>query len=198
MVYLTEIRRKDDYSMGDIFTGRNKVGAKVMFLQASVILGEGVSASVHVGIPHPPRGRHPPGSIHPLRNRHPSKQPPPGADTPRSGPPKQTPPKRQTSPKKQIPLGSRHPPSRHPPPKKNAGSGIRSMSGRYASYWNAFLLILYLVETRRDGDYSTGFVLFASQTNSVSVRFTSDGSVRRSGFTLNVRSVPCGKYRVHR
>ena len=106
---------------------------KVMFLQASVILSMGgVSASVHVGIPHtpspgadppeqtPPRANttlradtHPSRSRHPPGSRHP---PPPGADTP----------------------WSRHTPeSRHPPPK--AGSSIWSMSGRYASYWNAIL-----------------------------------------------------------
>ena len=27
----------------------------------------------------------------------------------------------------------------HPPPGRYYGYGIRSMSGRYASYWNAFL-----------------------------------------------------------
>ena len=74
--------------------------AKVMFLQASVILlTGGVSASVHAGI-HTPQEQTPP-----REQTHPSKQTPPGADTP----PKQT------------PLGSRHPPkqtpptSRHPP-----------------------------------------------------------------------------------
>ena len=37
------------------------------------------------------------------------------------------------------PAGSSHPPgSRYPPP-PGANSSIRSMSGRYASYWNAFL-----------------------------------------------------------
>ena len=64
--------------------------AKVMFLQASVILSTGwggVSASVHAGIP--PRSKHP-------------TLPPPGAD-----------------------------------------AGIRSTSGRYASYWNAFLFRLH-------------------------------------------------------
>ena len=71
-----------------IFTGRNEVVAKVMFLLVSVILlTGGVSASVHAGIPHPPpQSRHsqtPPGSRHPLvadtpRSRH----PPPRADTP--------------------------------------------------------------------------------------------------------------------
>ena len=50
-------------------------------------------------------------------------------------PPKQTPPKKQTpseadTPRKQTPPGKQIPP------------GIRSMSGRYASYWNAFLLLI--------------------------------------------------------
>ena len=96
--------------------------------------------------PHPrkqtsPRKQTPPGSRHPLwkqtppeADTPPGSRPPPEADTP---PQKQTPPEADTprsrhTPQKQTPPGSRHP----PPP------GIRSMSGRYASYWNAFLLIL--------------------------------------------------------
>ena len=68
--------------------------AKVMFLQASVILSTGgVSASEHPWI-HPPTHSRP-----------------------------------------------HHPPI-HPPPRE-ADSGIRSTSGRYASYWNAFLLVLF-------------------------------------------------------
>ena len=64
----------------------------------------GVSASVHVGIPHPPEET-PPRSRHPL---------PLGADTPQSRPP------RVDTPWEQTPLGadtpqSRHPPSRHLP-----------------------------------------------------------------------------------
>ena len=65
---------------------------------------------------------------------------------------------REQTPQEQTPLpisppptGSRHlpwsrppweeipPRSRHPPPPE-ADASIRSMSGRYASYWNAFLL----------------------------------------------------------
>ena len=62
---------KDDSCL--IFTGRNKVVAKVIFLHLSVILFTGgVSASVHAGIPHPPGADTP-------QSRHP---PPPGADTP--------------------------------------------------------------------------------------------------------------------
>ena len=61
--------------------------AKVMFLQLSVMLSTGGSASVHAGIP-PLKSRQPP------RNRHPLKKqtPPQEADTPK----KQTPPKKQT------------------------------------------------------------------------------------------------------
>ena len=39
------------------------------------------------------------------------------------------------TPREQTPSRSRHPPGADTPP------GIRSMSGRYASYWNAFLFI---------------------------------------------------------
>ena len=95
--------------------------AKVIFLHLSVILFTGrVSASVHAGIPPPradtpaPRGRHPLGADTP-RSRH-----PPGADTPWE----------QTAPR-----GADS-------PLREADSGIRSMSGRYASYWNAFLFLL--------------------------------------------------------
>ena len=60
----------------NVFTGRNEVVAKVIFLHLSVILFTGgVSASVHAGIP-PPRCRHPP-EAHPQ-----GADTPPGADTP--------------------------------------------------------------------------------------------------------------------
>ena len=51
--------------------------------------------------------------------------------------------------------------------------------------------MLYLTETRRDGDYSTDNVLFTSQTNAVDIRFTSDFSVRRSGASIDIRSISC-------
>ena len=80
--------------------------AKVMFLQASVILSTGGGvASVHAGMPAPPTRQTPPG---------------PGRHTPWT---------RQTPPR----------PGRHPP--READASIRSMSGRYASYWNAFLFL---------------------------------------------------------
>ena len=51
------------------------------------------------------------------------------------------------------PLLGRHPPGRHTPAKCMLGftplcavhAGIRSTSGRYASYWNAFLLVILLM-----------------------------------------------------
>ena len=66
-------------------------------------------------------------------------------------PPEQTPPPQSRgsrSPPEQTPPGSRHPlppdqthPSGSRPPQREADSGIRSTSGRYASYWNAFLYL---------------------------------------------------------
>ena len=80
----------------------------------------------------PPRvdispSRHPPGAGTPLgaapqeqpRSRHPPGRPP-GAEPPRSRPPGQT-----------------------PPPPSIACWEIRSMRGRYASYWNAILFMTY-------------------------------------------------------
>ena len=107
-----------------LVTGRNEVVDKVMFLQASVIPSTGgVSASVHVGIPHPPE------------------QTPQEADTTQ----KQTPPRSRHPPREDTPPRSRHPLQEQTSPKEadttpqEAGSGIWSMNGRYASYWNAFL-----------------------------------------------------------
>ena len=106
--------------------------AKAMFLQASVILstGGGVclsacwDATCHPGA-DPPRSRHPP-------SRHPPEQTPPQSRPPRAD----TPPSRHT-PLEQTPQ-RRHPPgTKYTPPE--ADSGIRSTSGRYASYCNAFL-----------------------------------------------------------
>ena len=72
--------------------------------------GGRVSASVHAGIP--PRSRH---QYHPR-----------GADTPQSRhPPEQTPPRADTPPEADTP--------------READCSRRSTSGRYASYWNAFL-----------------------------------------------------------
>ena len=87
-----------------IFTGRNEVVAKVIFLHLSVIHSfhrGGVCLSACWDVTPPPGSRHTP----------------PGADTTPPGP---------------------DPPEQTPPP-PGADSSIRSTSGRYASYWNAFL-----------------------------------------------------------
>ena len=113
--------------------------AKVIFSQ------ECVKNSVHRGggcLPQCMLGYTPPGTRPPQTRQAdpPGTRPPPTrqADPPRPGrhhhpprgadPPKQTPPWEQTSPR-----------TRQTPPPREADCSIRSTSGRYASYWNAFL-----------------------------------------------------------
>ena len=71
----------------------------------SVHRGEGVSASMHGGIPHPPEQTPPRADTQ--EQTPPWSRQPPGADTP----PKQTPPLEQTTP------WSRHPPQSRPLPR---------------------------------------------------------------------------------
>ena len=52
-------------------------------------------------------------------------------------------------------------------------------------------MMFYLAEIDIDGQLPPGYELFTSKTNSVNVRFTSDYSVGRSGFTADVRSISC-------
>ena len=103
--------------------------AKVMFLQASVILSTGgCLPQCMLGYHHtppeqtppretpPPRNSHPleqtppradtpPGSRHTPRSRHPPEQTPPGVDTPleQTPPPEQTPPQADTPPEQTPP-----------------------------------------------------------------------------------------------
>ena len=110
-----------------MFTGRNEVVAKVMFLQVSVCpQGGRVSASVHAGMPDLPTPRD-------------------QADTPRDhadppGPGRPPPDQADPSPPDQAepPRTRQTPPDQAEPPPE-ADSSIRSTSGRYAPYWNAFL-----------------------------------------------------------
>ena len=71
--------------------------------------------------------------------------PPPGPGRP---PPDQADPPRMENP----PGPGRPPPGPgRPPPPREADSSIRSTSGRYASYWNAFLcLLVFLLDLDRD------------------------------------------------
>ena len=94
-----------------------------------------VCDSVHRGV----SGEPPPGP----RRTPPDQSDPPGMENPpgaRQTPPvpRRTPPTRQTPP---PPWDQADPPrTRQIPPGEDCS--IRSMSGRYASYWNAFLFIL--------------------------------------------------------
>ena len=105
----------------------------------------GVSASVHAGMYHPQAD--PPKSRHPTR-ADPLKSRPSQEQTPhKSRPPQEQTPQEQTPPEQT--LKSRHPPradnpppkSRHPQSRHPHTHTHRSTSGRYASYWNAFLVI---------------------------------------------------------
>ena len=97
-----------------VITGRNEVVAKVMFLQACVCPQgwRGFCLSAYWDTPP--------------RTRHTTTLPRDQADPP--GPGRHTPP------------GPGRPPRTRQTPRK-ADSSRRSTSGRYASYWNAFLLL---------------------------------------------------------
>ena len=113
--------------------------AKVIFSEAcvknSVHGGGGVCLSACWDTPPweqtPPQEHMPPRSRHPPWSRN-----PPGADTP---PGAYTPWSRHPHPPgSRPPRADTHTPEQTPPP--GADCSIRSTSGRYASYWNAFLL----------------------------------------------------------
>ena len=131
-----------------IFTGRNEVVAKVMFLQVSVILLTGGVS----GEPPRPRRTPPPNQAH---------TPPKPRRPPRT---KENPPRTEENP----PRTKENPPpgTKENPPREEHCS-IRSMSGRYASYWNAFLLqiVLWMLHSKLckycdscQGLYSLAFV----------------------------------------
>ena len=88
-----------------IFTGRNEVVAKVMFLQVCVCpQGGRVSASVHAGMPYPPRWRTPPDGE------------PPQMETPLDGePPRMENPLDGEPPQMENPPWMENPPDGEPP-----------------------------------------------------------------------------------
>ena len=106
-----------------LITGRNEVVAKVMFLLMSVILLTGGVS----GRENPPGREIAPG-VRPPQQGDPLARSPPGRETP---------PSRENP----LPLAGRTP----LPPAGRIPPGIRSMSGRYASYWNAFLFTIDFV-----------------------------------------------------
>ena len=132
-----------------IFTGRNEVVAKVIFLHLSVILFTGGSASVHAGMPPPCQGDPPEGGTPtPCQGDPPAKKTPrretpqKEAPLPRRPPAKETPP---PLPKRRPPLPSRHPPPEGGTPLPRRPPNIWSMSSQYVSYWNAFLFPIFFL-----------------------------------------------------
>ena len=111
------------------------------------LLGADPLGSRHPWEQTSPREQMPPWSRHPKQTPpgadNPQEADPPGADTPQAVTPWSRHPTGADTPLEQTPPGSRHTPGADTPPPE-ADSGIRSMSGRYASYWNAFLLLLFL------------------------------------------------------
>ena len=98
--------------------------------------------------PPPDQAHHPPGpGTPPTRTRHtPLDQAhhhPPGPGTPpRPDPPNPPGTRPPTHPPDQTPR-DQTPPGTRPP--RETDASIRSMSGRYASYWNAFLFFYFFV-----------------------------------------------------
>ena len=140
-----------------------------MFLQTSVILltgggllPGGLCIPACTEADTPPQEQTPPDQTPPPEQTLPDQMPPkadtpwsrhpPRADTPpRANPPRPETPQDQTPPgpdppKPDTPLDQTH-------PLREAHSGIRSTSGRYASYWNAFLSSQYL------GQFLTDFLV---------------------------------------
>ena len=136
----------------ELITDRNEVVAKVIFLHLFVIQFTGVVCLSAWWDTIPPRADPPgqtPWSRHSLEQTPQSRHPP--EQTPQSRHPGSRHPREQTPPHQSRHLPTRADPPRadNPPPRVDtpqsrspweADSGIWSMSGQYASYWNAFLL----------------------------------------------------------
>ena len=145
-----------------IITGRNEVVAKVMFLHVSVILFTGG------GLRRTPRDQaDPPWQGDPLGPGRPPQQgePPWQGEPPRT---KENPPgTRQTPPRDQADT----PPAGRTPPHREEDCSLRSMSGRYASYWNAFLSLLNLLFSVFV-EHSQGFCPYYSPNNFFNINYT--------------------------
>ena len=128
-----------------IFYRPQRSWAKVMFLQASVILSTGGGGGSLAGRT-PPARRHPPSKETPLAGRTPPSRETPGKETPlplphpspQQGDPPPSPRVRRTPRSGRTPQQV-DPQQGDPPGRQNPPTGIRSMSGWYAYHWNAFL-----------------------------------------------------------
>ena len=114
-----------------IFTSRNEVVAKVMFLQVCVCpQGGGCLPQCMLGCHSPPWMMNPPEREPPRMENPPDGEPPP----PDGEPPGWRPPQMENPPRWRTPPWMEKPP-------READSSIWSTSGQYASYWNAFLYV---------------------------------------------------------
>ena len=149
-------------SLGYLITGRNEIVAMVIFLHLSVILftgGRGVGFCFNAcwdTNPPPPTRQPPPRT----RQTRPGTRPPPGPGRPpltRQTPPGPDPPgSGRPPPGTRPPRTGRSPRDQTPPPPRETDSSIRSTSGRYASYWNAFLF-MKLVSRLGYQEFSSSF-----------------------------------------
>ena len=104
--------------------------------------------------PHSPHPPEPPLG----RDNPPTADPPPQEQTPL--PWEQTPRAGRTPPRADTPLEQTP-----PPPPQEADCSIRSMSGRYASYWNAFLLVICFVRFQLKVFFNKNFIYLKDGTD---------------------------------
>ena len=167
--------------------------AKVMFLHMSVCLQGGSTWASTPRQVHPP-GRYTPGQVHPLLQAGtPPKQVHPQAGKPPLG--RYTLLGRYTS-QAGTPPWQVHPPGRYTPsqagtpPRSSACWEIRTTSGRYASYWNAFLFLFKVIH-RNIGTFNQ-MLIFRD-------RVARPHSNRATGLTDTYHvSTSCGKSRSDR
>ena len=104
-----------------IFTAHKRSLQRLCFYTCLSVHGGEYRYTSQAGTPHSPRQVHSPGQVHPTSWAG----TPPSRYTPQTGTP-----------------GAGTPPHPLPSPGSSACWEIRATSGRYAYYWNAFLLIL--------------------------------------------------------
>ena len=119
--------------------------AKVMFLQASVILlMGGVCLSACWDTPPweqtSPRSRHNPPRSRPPGADTPLEQPPPRADPPEQTPPRSRHPQEQTPPKADTPLGADTPSRSRPPPGKQTPAYGQRAAGTHPTGMHSCLM----------------------------------------------------------
>ena len=125
-VCVPQVKHGNIFSLTFITARKRSLRRLCFYTCLSVILFMGGSATVQAGIADPP-WPHLPGSDPPGPDT------PPGAHPPRSRLPQSRPPPEQTPPRAEPP------PPEQTLPRSSASWEIRPTSGRYASYWNAYL-----------------------------------------------------------